>query len=53
MKPFILEQFLFTKQNRKLANQQSVSDSENDSELINSLLDQIEYLRRENSIKVI
>ena len=49
MKSFILEQFLLIKQNQKLVNEQSVS--ENNSELIKSLVDQIEYLRRENSAK--
>ena len=51
MKSFILEQFLLIKQNRKLGNEQSFSDSENNSELVKSLLDQIDYLRRENSAK--
>ena len=51
MKSFILEQFLLIKQNRKLGNEQSFSDSENNSELVKSLLDQIDYSRRENSAK--
>ena len=51
IKSFILEQFLLIKQNQKLVNEQSISDCENNSELIKSLLDQTEYLRRENSIK--
>ena len=50
-KSFILEQFLLIKQNQKLVNEQSISDCENNSELIKSLLDQTEYLRRENSVK--
>ena len=49
MKSFISEQFLIIKQNQKLVNEQSISDCENNSELIKSLLDQTEYLRRENS----
>ena len=51
MKSFILEQFLLIKQNQKLVNEPSISDNENNSEFIKSLLDQIEYLKRENSIK--
>ena len=51
MKSFILEQFLLIRQNQKLVNEQSISDSEHNSELIKSLLDQIKYLRRENAIK--
>ena len=51
MKSFILEEFLLIKQNQKLVNEQSKSNCENNSELIKSLLDQIEYLRRENSVK--
>ena len=42
---------LLIKQNQKLVNQQSISDCENNSEIVKSLLDQIKYLRRENSIK--
>ena len=49
MKLFILEQFLLIKLTQKLFNEQSISDYENNSELIKSLLDQIEYLRNENS----
>ena len=49
MKSFILEQFLLVKQNQKLVNEQSIS--ENNSEFTKSLVDQIEYLRRENSAK--
>ena len=51
MKSFILEQFLLIKQNQKLVNEPSISDNESNSEFIKSLLDQIEYLKRENSIK--
>ena len=51
MKSFILEQFLLIKQNQKIVNEQSISNCENNSELIKSLLDQTEYLRRENSVK--
>ena len=51
MRSFILDQVLLIKQSQKLANEQSFSDCENNSELIKSLLDQIEYLRRENSGK--
>ena len=51
MKSLILEQFLLIKQNQKLVNEQSISDCENNSELIKSLLDQTEYLRSENSAK--
>ena len=51
MKSFILEQFLLIKQNQKLSNEQSISDCENNRELIKCLLDQIEYLQRENSAK--
>ena len=39
MKSFILEQFLLIKQNQKIVNEQSIS--ENNSELIKSLVDQI------------
>ena len=49
MKSFIFEQFLLIKDDQKLVNEQSIS--ENNSELIKSLVDQIEYLRRENSAK--
>ena len=42
---------MIIKQNQKLVNEQSISDCENNSELIKSLLDQTEYLRRENSAK--
>ena len=41
MKSFILEQSLLIKQNQKLVNEQSISDCENNTELIKSL-DQIE-----------
>ena len=51
MKSCISEQLLLIKQNQKLVNEQSISDYENNSELIKSILDQIEYLRRENSAK--
>ena len=51
MKSFILEQFLLIKQHQKIVLEQSISNCENNSELIKSLLDQIEYLRRENSVK--
>ena len=51
MKSCISEQLLLIKQNQKLVNEQSISDYENNSELIKSILDQIEYLRRENSSK--
>ena len=51
MKSFILEQFLLIKQHQKIVIEQSISNCENNSELIKSLLDQIEYLRRENSVK--
>ena len=51
MRSFILDQVLLIKQSQKLANEQSFSDCENNSELIKSLLDQIEYLKRENSAK--
>ena len=51
MKSDFLEQFLLTKENQKLVNKQPINDSENNSELIKSLLDQIEYLRRENFVK--
>ena len=47
MKSFILEQFLLIKQNQKLVNEQSITNSENNSELTKSLLEQIEYLRKE------
>ena len=50
MKSFILEQSLLIKQNQKLVNEQSISDCENNCELIKSL-DLIEYLRRKNSAK--
>ena len=50
-KSLIFEQFLLIKQNQKLVNEQSICDSENNSEFIKSLLDQIEYLRCENSAK--
>ena len=53
-KSLIFEQFLLIKQNQKLVNEQSICDCENNSELIKSLLDQIEYLvktRSENSAK--
>ena len=39
MKSFILEQFLLIKQNQKLVNEQSITNSENNSELIKSLLE--------------
>ena len=42
---------LLIKQNQKLVNQQSINDCENNSEIVKSLLEQIKYLRRENSIK--
>ena len=48
MKSFISEQFLLIKQNQKLVNEQSIRDCENNSEIVKYLLDQIEYLRREN-----
>ena len=48
IKSFILEQFFLSKQNEKLVNEQSISNCENNSELMKSLLDQIESLRREN-----
>ena len=51
MKSVFLEQFLLPKENQKLVNEQANNDSENNSELIKSLLDQIEYLRRENFLK--
>ena len=51
IKSFILEQFLLIKQTQKIVNEKSISNYENNSELIKSLLNQIEYLRRENSIK--
>ena len=47
IKSFIPEQFLLIKQNQKLVNGKSISDCENNSEL----LDQIEYLKREYSAK--
>ena len=47
-----LEKFLLIKQNQKLVNEQSISDSENNCELVKSLLDQIEHLRRENYNKI-
>ena len=52
MKSFISEQFSLIKQNQKLVNEQSISDCQNNSELIKSLLDQTESLRRENSAKI-
>ena len=51
MKSFMLEQFLLIKQNQKLVNERSISYCEDNSELIKSPLDQIEYLSRENSSK--
>ena len=51
MKSFVFEQFLLIKRNEKLVNEQFISDSENNSELKKSILNQIEYLRRENFIK--
>ena len=51
MKSFVSEKFLLIKQNQKLVNKQSVSDCENNSELIKSLLDKIEYIMRENCAK--
>ena len=51
MKSVFLEQFLLIKVNQKLINEQPINDSENNSELIKSQLDQIEYLRRENFVK--
>ena len=51
MKLFILEQLLLIKQNQNLVNERSVSDCEDNSKLIKSLLDEIEYLKRENSTK--
>ena len=51
MKLFILEQLLLIKQNQNLVNERSISDSEDNSKLIKSLLDEIEYLKRENSTK--
>ena len=51
MKSFISEQLLLIKQNQNLVNEQSISDYENNSELLKSILDQTEYLRRENSAK--
>ena len=42
---------LLIKQNQKLVNQQSINDCENNSEIVKSLLEQIKYLRGENSIK--
>ena len=51
MKLFILEQLLLIKQNQNLVNERSISDCEDNSELIKSLLDEIEYLKRENSAK--
>ena len=49
MKSFILEQFLLIKQNQKSVSRQSIS--ENNSELIKSLVDQIEYLKREKILQ--
>ena len=43
MKSVFLKQFLLIKENKKLV--------KNNSELIKSLLDQTEYLRRENFVK--
>ena len=51
MKSVFLEQFLLIKENQKLVNKQPINDIKNNSELIKSLLDQIEYLRRENFVK--
>ena len=51
MKLFILEQLLLIKQNQNLVNERSISDCEDNSKLIKSLLDEIEYLKRENSAK--
>ena len=51
MKSVFLEQFLLIKENQKLINEQPINASENNSELTKSLLDQIEYLRRENFVK--
>ena len=51
MKLFILEQLLLIKQNQNLVNERSISDCEDNSKLIKSLLDEIEYLKRENSTK--
>ena len=51
MKSVFLKQFLLIKENKKLVNEQPINDSENNSELIKSLLDQTEYLRRENFVK--
>ena len=51
MKSVFLEKSLLIKENKKLVNEQPINDSENNSELIKSLLDQTEYLRRENFIK--
>ena len=51
MKSVFSEQLLLIKENQKLVNEQPINDSENNSELIKSLLDQIEYLRRENFVK--
>ena len=51
IKSFILEQFLLIKQNQKSVNKQYIGNCENNSEVIKSLFDQIEYLRRENSVK--
>ena len=42
MKCFILEEFLLINQNERLISERSISDSKNDSKLIESLLDQIE-----------
>ena len=51
MKSFTLEHFLLIKQNQKLLNKLSIGECENNKELTKSLLDQIEYVRRENSAK--
>ena len=40
MKLVFLEQFLLIKENKKLVNEQPINGSENNSELIKSLLDQ-------------
>ena len=46
-----LDHLLLIKQNQKLVKEQSVSDIENKTELMKSLLDQIENLWKENSIE--
>ena len=51
MKSFILEQFLVIKQNQTLVNEQSVR--ENNSELLKSLVDQIEYLKVTSATKLL